>query len=75
LRRRCSIGIRKDQKKTDNPIRKEGIVEEERLQYRSCAAEGRKEGCRGKEGGLQREGGKERGLQREDGRDAEGRRE
>jgi hypothetical protein len=53
LRRRCGIGIRK---KTNNPIRKEGIVEEERLKYRSCAAEGRKEGCIGKERGLQREG-------------------
>jgi hypothetical protein len=71
LIRRCGIRIRRDQERTNDPIRKEEIVEEERLQYRSFkikwagstaekkgrAAEGRREGCRGKEGGLQREGG------------------
>jgi hypothetical protein len=35
LRRRCGIGIRRNQKGTNDPIWKAGIVEEERFQYRS----------------------------------------
>jgi hypothetical protein len=95
LSRRCGIEISRDQERTNDPIRKEEWVEEERLQYISCkikwagsTAEGRRGGCRAKEGGLRRKGvrdtvqgrsercrGKEWGLQREEGKDAERRRE